>query len=87
MKYFLISEISRNTGDVKNIGLVINIQDAVSFIQAVNSECGEMTTRHVPNEETGLWSTEFRFEHSQCNYFVVEEVKVIQNVQNQKVYY
>ncbi len=87
MYYYLITEVNRNTGDRHNVGLVINIQDAASFIQAVSPNCGEMTTRMTKNLKNGVETTEFRFEHSQCQYYVAEPVKVINNVMDSKVYY
>ncbi len=86
MKYFLITEYSRNTNDGTPVGLVINVQDAVSFIQAVNESCGEMHTMDV-SSPTGRQHTKFWFEHKQCNYYTVELVRVINNVTNTKVYY
>ena len=88
MKYLLITEVNRNTGDSNNVGLVLNVQDAVSFIRAVNSECGEMkTSGWAKDDETGLNSIGISFEKNECSAFTVSEVKVINNVTNEKVYY
>ena len=87
MKYYLVTEVNRNTGDSNNVGLVINIQDAVSFIRAVNSECGEMTTQSAKREEDGIYSHKLRFENNDCSEFIISEVKVINNVTDCKVYY